>query len=47
MTQDAVLLAGSFRLGHEMMARSCAGLLGQSGWLTRRLDNMSMIGSGA
>ena len=44
MTQDAVLLAGSLGLGHEMMARSCADLLGQSGWRTRRLDSMSLLG---
>jgi hypothetical protein len=47
VTQDAVLLACSFGLGHEMMARSRAGLLEQSGWRTRRLDDMSMLGSGA
>ena len=44
MTQDAVLLAGSLGLGHEMMARGCAGLLEQSGWRTRRLDSMSLLG---
>jgi hopanoid biosynthesis associated radical SAM protein HpnJ len=44
VTQDAVLLAGSLGLGHEMMARSCAGLLEQSGWRTRRLDSMSLLG---
>ncbi len=44
MTQDAVLLAGSLGLGHEMMARSCAGLLERSGWRTRSLDCMSLMG---
>ncbi|MGP7999949.1 MAG: MGDG synthase family glycosyltransferase [Streptosporangiaceae bacterium] len=42
--RDAVLLAGSLGLGHEMMARSCAHLLGQSGWRTRSLDSMSLLG---
>ncbi len=42
--QDAVLLAGSLGLGHEMMARSCAGLLDQSGWRTRSVDSMSLLG---
>ena len=44
MIKDAVLLAGSLGLGHEMMARSCAGLLELSGWRTRRLDSMSLLG---
>jgi processive 1,2-diacylglycerol beta-glucosyltransferase len=44
VTQDAVLLAGSLGLGHEMMARSCADLLEQSGWRTRRIDSMSLLG---
>jgi UDP-N-acetylglucosamine:LPS N-acetylglucosamine transferase len=39
-----VLLAGSLGLGHEMMARSCAGLLERSGWRTRCLDSMSLLG---
>jgi processive 1,2-diacylglycerol beta-glucosyltransferase len=42
--QEAVLLAGSLGLGHEMMARCCAGLLEQSGWRTRSLDSMSLLG---
>ncbi len=44
MSRHAVLLAGSFGLGHEMMARSCVGLLEQSGWHTRRLDSMALLG---
>ncbi len=42
--QEAVLLTGSLGLGHEMMARGCAGLLEQSGWRTRNLDSMSLLG---
>jgi processive 1,2-diacylglycerol beta-glucosyltransferase len=45
MTRTAVLLTGPLGLGHEMMARCCAGLLEQSGWHTRRLDSMSLLGS--
>jgi len=44
MTQDAVLLAGSLGLGHEMMARGCAGLLEQAGWRCRSLNCMSLLG---
>jgi processive 1,2-diacylglycerol beta-glucosyltransferase len=39
-----MLLAGPLGLGHEMMARCCAQLLEQSGWRTRRLDSMSLLG---
>jgi processive 1,2-diacylglycerol beta-glucosyltransferase len=46
VTQDAVLLAGSLGLGHEMMARSCTDLLQRSGWRTRSLDSMSLLGPG-
>ena len=44
MTNDAVLLTGPLGLGHEMMARSCAEVLERSGWRTRRLDSMSLLG---
>ena len=44
MTKNAVLLGGPLGLGHEMMARSFAGLLDGSGWRTRRLDSMSLLG---
>jgi processive 1,2-diacylglycerol beta-glucosyltransferase len=44
MTKDAVLLGGPLGLGHEMMARSCAEVLERSGWRTRRLDCMSLLG---
>ena len=46
MTKDAVLLGGPLGLGHEMMARSCAEVLERSGWRTRRLDSMSLLGPG-
>jgi hypothetical protein len=41
---EAVLLTGSLGLGHEMMARCCASLLDQSGWRTRCVDSMSLLG---
>ena len=44
MTKNAMLLTGPLGLGHEMMARCCAQLLEQSGWRTRRLDSMSLLG---
>ncbi len=44
MTKSAVLLTGPLGLGHEMMARCCGQLLEQSGWRTRRLDSMSLLG---
>jgi processive 1,2-diacylglycerol beta-glucosyltransferase len=45
VTQDAVLLAGSIGLGHEMMAQSCADVLQRSGWRTRSLDSISLMGA--
>jgi processive 1,2-diacylglycerol beta-glucosyltransferase len=44
VTQDAVLLAGSLGLGHEMLARSCADVLQRSGWHTRSLNSMTLLG---
>jgi processive 1,2-diacylglycerol beta-glucosyltransferase len=44
MTKNAVLLGGPIGLGHEMMARSCAEVLERSGWRTRPLDSMSLLG---
>jgi processive 1,2-diacylglycerol beta-glucosyltransferase len=44
LTQDALLLSGSLGLGHEMMARSCIGLLERSGWHTRVLNSMALLG---
>ncbi len=44
MGQDVLLLTGPLGLGHEMMARCCAGVFGQSGWRARRLDSMSLLG---
>ena len=44
MAKTATLLTGPLGLGHEMMARCCAQLLEQSGWRTRRLDSMSLLG---
>lgn len=41
---EAVLLAGSLGLGHEMMARGCADLLERSGWRTRSLECLSLMG---
>ncbi len=43
-TPNAVLLTGSVGLGHEMMARSCTGLLREAGWQTRQLDSMTLLG---
>jgi processive 1,2-diacylglycerol beta-glucosyltransferase len=44
VTQDAVLLSGSLGLGHEMMATCCMGLLERSGWRTRVLNSMALLG---
>ncbi|MGH8989399.1 MAG: hypothetical protein ACRDXC_12540, partial [Acidimicrobiales bacterium] len=40
----AVVLSGSLGLGHEMLVRSCAALLEQSGWQVRSLDCMALLG---
>ncbi len=42
--REAVLLSGSLGLGHEMLADSCAGLLRRSGWRTRCLNSMTLLG---
>lgn len=42
--REAVLLTGSLGLGHQMMARCCAELLDQSGWRSRGVDSMSLLG---
>jgi processive 1,2-diacylglycerol beta-glucosyltransferase len=47
MARRAVLLTGSLGLGHNMLSRSCAGLLERCGWETRLLDSMSLLGRGA
>ena len=44
MTGRAVLLTGSLGLGHDMLARSCAGLLERRGWQTRCLNSMALLG---
>jgi processive 1,2-diacylglycerol beta-glucosyltransferase len=44
VAQDAVLLSGSLGLGHKMLAESCAGLLQESGWRTRILNSLSLLG---
>jgi len=46
MSERAVLLTGSLGLGHDMPARSIAGLLHRCGWQTRCLNSMSMLGDG-
>jgi processive 1,2-diacylglycerol beta-glucosyltransferase len=46
MSRRAVLLTGSLGLGHDMLARSCAGLLERRGWQTRYLNSMSLLGRG-
>jgi len=44
VTRNALILAGPLGLGHEMMARSCVSVLERSGWRTRTLDSMSLLG---
>jgi processive 1,2-diacylglycerol beta-glucosyltransferase len=45
VTPNVVMLTGPLGLGHEMMARCCADVFERSGWGTRRLDSMSLLGS--
>lgn len=44
MTRSVLMLGGPLGLGHEMMARCCADVFDRSGWQTRRLDSMSLLG---
>lgn len=45
LTRNALILSGPFGLGHEMLSQSCAAVLRKSGWKTRSLDSMSLMGS--
>jgi processive 1,2-diacylglycerol beta-glucosyltransferase len=42
--RKALLLTGSFGLGHEMLTRACGELLVQSGWQPRTLDSVKLLG---
>jgi processive 1,2-diacylglycerol beta-glucosyltransferase len=42
--RKALLLTGSFGLGHEMLTRACAELLVQSDWKVRTLDSVKLLG---
>ncbi len=44
MTGRAILLTGPLGLGHDMLARSIAGLLDRHGWQSRCLNSMSLLG---
>jgi len=44
MAARALLLTGSLGLGHDMLTRSCAGLLQRAGWHIRYLNSMSLLG---
>jgi processive 1,2-diacylglycerol beta-glucosyltransferase len=44
VTKTAMLLTGPLGLGHRVMADCCAQPLERSGWLTRRLDSMALLG---
>lgn len=46
MARDALLLAGSVGLGHEMLATSCSEALRAYGWQTRSLNCMALLGPG-
>lgn len=47
MAGSALLLSGPLGLGHEMPARSFAGLLSRAGWRVRSRDSLSLLGGGA
>jgi processive 1,2-diacylglycerol beta-glucosyltransferase len=42
--RKALLLTGSFGLGHEMLTRACGELLMQSDWHVRTLDSVKLLG---
>jgi processive 1,2-diacylglycerol beta-glucosyltransferase len=44
MDRRALLLTGSFGLGHEMLTRACGDLLEQSKWHVRTLDSVKLLG---
>ncbi|MGI9006938.1 MAG: MGDG synthase family glycosyltransferase [Streptosporangiaceae bacterium] len=41
---SALLLSGSIGMGHDTLAEACTGLLQSSGWSTRTLDLMRLLG---
>ena len=43
----ALLLSGSIGMGHDTLAEACTGMLESSGWSTRTLDLMRLMGRGA
>jgi processive 1,2-diacylglycerol beta-glucosyltransferase len=44
VTKTAMLLTGPLGLGHRVMADCCAQPLERSGWHTRRLDSIALLG---
>jgi hypothetical protein len=42
--KTAVVLTGPLGLDREMMACCCGGLLEESGWRSRQLDSVSLLG---
>jgi processive 1,2-diacylglycerol beta-glucosyltransferase len=45
-TRKAVLLSGSLGMGHDALAAACVTSLQASGWSTRTLDAMRLLGRG-
>ncbi len=41
---EAVVLSGSIGQGHEMLSRACGDLFERSGWRTRSLNSMALLG---
>jgi processive 1,2-diacylglycerol beta-glucosyltransferase len=46
VAREALLLAGSVGLGHEMLAKTCSDALTAAGWRIRSLNCMAMLGRG-
>ena len=42
--KTAIVLTGPLGLDREMMACCCGGLLEESGWRSRQLDSVSLLG---
>ena len=47
MDRSALLLSGSFGMGHDVMAEACEVSLGKRGWTSATMDSLKLMGNAA
>jgi UDP-N-acetylglucosamine:LPS N-acetylglucosamine transferase len=47
MDRSALLLSGSFGMGHDVMAEACEVSLGKRGWSSSTMDSLKLMGNAA